>query len=153
MNKFTRIALAVATAFALGGGAAMAADTPATDSSKSLPQKAKDLFKSKFSKADKDNDGTLDKQESAAMPEVAAHFDAMDTDADGTVSRDEVKAYAKFAKEDKDKDGTLDKDEAKGWSQVSKNFESIDTDHEGTVSLAEINAYMMAQKSHSSDAK
>jgi Ca2+-binding EF-hand superfamily protein len=43
--------------------------------------------------------------------EVAANFDAMDTDKDGTVSRAEVKAYEKFAKKDKDADGTLDKGE------------------------------------------
>jgi len=58
----------VASAFALTAVFSFAADTPATDSSpsmtekiKELPEKAKDMMKSKFSKADKDHDGTLDK--------------------------------------------------------------------------------------------
>ena len=46
-----------------------------------------------FKKADKNNDGTLDKKEAKAMPHVAKNFDAIDTDHDGTVSLDEVHAY------------------------------------------------------------
>jgi len=130
-----------------------AADTAATDNSTSLPEKAKNLVKPKFNKADKDNDKTLDKDEAKAMPEVSANFDAMDTDKDGTVSRAEVKAYEKFAKKDKDADGTLDKGEAKLWWTVSHNFDAIDTDKDGTVSLAEINTYMMAKKEHSAAKK
>ncbi len=48
-----------------------------------------------FKKADKDNDGTLDKAEAKAMPNVARHFDAIDTDKDGTVSLEEVHTYMK----------------------------------------------------------
>ena len=46
-----------------------------------------------FKKADKDNDGTLDKKEAKSMPRVAKNFDAIDTDHDGTVSMDEVHSY------------------------------------------------------------
>jgi Ca2+-binding EF-hand superfamily protein len=48
-----------------------------------------------FKKADKDNDGTLDKEEAKAMPQVAKNFDAIDADKDGTVSLDEVHTYMK----------------------------------------------------------
>ena len=48
-----------------------------------------------FKKADKDNDGTLDRKEAKAMPHVAKHFDAIDTDKDGTVSLEEVHTYMK----------------------------------------------------------
>ena len=48
-----------------------------------------------FKKADKDNDGTLDRNEAKAMPEVAKNFDAIDADKDGTVSLDEVHTYMK----------------------------------------------------------
>ena len=34
-----------------------------------------------------DSDGTLDKEEAKAMPRVAKHFDAIDTDKDGTAGR------------------------------------------------------------------
>jgi Ca2+-binding EF-hand superfamily protein len=154
--KRTQIAMIFASAFALTAVSAFAADTSATDSSptltdkvKALPGKAKNLIKPQFSKADKDHDGTLDKDEAKAMPDVDANFDKIDTDKDGTVSRDEVKAYDQFAKRDKDSDGTLDKDEAKGWTSVSKNFDVIDADKDGTVSLVEVNTFMMTKKSNS----
>ena len=48
-----------------------------------------------FKKADKDSDGTLDKEEAKAMSHVAKNFDAIDTDKDGTVSLEEVHAFMK----------------------------------------------------------
>ena len=46
-----------------------------------------------FKSADKDNDGTLDKEEAKAMPNVAKNFDAIDADKDGTVSMDELHTF------------------------------------------------------------
>jgi Ca2+-binding EF-hand superfamily protein len=48
-----------------------------------------------FKKADKDNDGTLDKAEAKAMPRVSKNFEAIDTDKDGTVSLKEIHVYMK----------------------------------------------------------
>ena len=48
-----------------------------------------------FKKADKDNDGTLTKEEAKAMPRVAKNFDAIDADKDGTVSLEEIHAFMK----------------------------------------------------------
>ena len=48
-----------------------------------------------FKKADKDNDGTLDRKEAKAMPRVAKNFDAIDVDKDGTVSLEEVHTFMK----------------------------------------------------------
>lgn len=111
-----------------------------------------------FKKADKDNDGTLDKEEAKAMPRVSKNFDAIDADKDGTVSLDEVKAAmqqmrkgmhekgkAAFAKADKDNDGTLDKEEAKAMPRVAKNFDAIDGDKDGTVTMEEIHKFMQSQ--------
>jgi Ca2+-binding EF-hand superfamily protein len=111
-----------------------------------------------FKAADKDNDGTLDKEEAKAMPHIAKNFDAIDADHDGTVSMDEIKAAmtqarksmhekgkAAFDKADADHDGTLDKEEAKAMPRVAKNFDAIDADHDGTVSIDEIHAFMKAQ--------
>jgi Ca2+-binding EF-hand superfamily protein len=131
-----------------------AADTAATDPANSSTPKVKNPLKSNFSKADTDNDGTVDREEAKALPNnVAAHFDAIDTDKDGTVSRDELKVYNKVVKKDKDADGTLDKAEAKWWWTVSRHFDEIDADKDGTVSVAEINTYMSANKAYSADAK
>ena len=46
-----------------------------------------------FKKADRDNDGTLDKKEAKSMPRVAKNFDAIDTDSDGNVSKEEFQAW------------------------------------------------------------
>src|SRR5690242_7193480 len=86
-----------------------------------------------FKNADKDIDGTLDKNEAKAMPRVSKHFDEIDADKDGTISMDEMKASmehmrkamhekgkAAFKEADKDNDGTLDKEEAKAMPRVSK---------------------------------
>ena len=48
-----------------------------------------------FKKADKDNDGTLDRKEAKAMPRVSKNFNAIDVDKDGTVSLDEVHTFMK----------------------------------------------------------
>ena len=53
--------------------------------------KGRDAFK----KADKDNDGTLDRKEAKAMPRVSKNFNAIDVDKDGTVSLDEVHTFMK----------------------------------------------------------
>lgn len=111
-----------------------------------------------FKKADKDNDGTLTKDEAKSMPRVAKNFDAIDTDKDGTVSLAEIHAslmqkgkemhdrgMERFKAADKDKDGTLTKDEAKSMPRVAKNFDAIDTDKDGTVSEKEIHDFMKAQ--------
>jgi Ca2+-binding EF-hand superfamily protein len=49
----------------------------------------------RFKSADKDNDGTLTKDEAKAMPRVAKNFDAIDADKDGTVSEKEIHSYMK----------------------------------------------------------
>jgi Ca2+-binding EF-hand superfamily protein len=111
-----------------------------------------------FKKADKNNDGTLSKDEAKSMPRVAKNFDAIDADKDGTVSLDEIRssmkkigkemhdrAVERFKSADKDNDGTLTKDEAKAMPRVAKNFDAIDADKDGTVSEQEIHDYMKAQ--------
>lgn len=57
---------------------------------------------SDFGKADRDKNRTLDRAEATALPDVAAHFDAIDSDKDATVSNNEVKIYEKFTRKDKD---------------------------------------------------
>lgn len=111
-------------------------------------------FEQAFKAADKDGDGTLDREEAKALPRVAKHFDEIDADKNGTVSLEEIYASArkvaktmederraKFEAADKDKDGTLDREEAKALPRVAEHFDQIDTDKDGTVSPQEIKAY------------
>ncbi len=108
--KRSIISLLVAGLFAGTGTAALAdevkvdpkaAETPDSRGSNSKemtnPQgkTMHDKGEAAFKKADKDNDGTLDRKEAKAMPKVAKHFDAIDTDKDGTVSLEEVHTYMK----------------------------------------------------------
>jgi Ca2+-binding EF-hand superfamily protein len=43
--------------------------------------------------ADKDGDGKISRTESAALPRIAKHFDEIDTNKDGFVTMDELKAF------------------------------------------------------------
>jgi Ca2+-binding EF-hand superfamily protein len=128
----------------------------AADAANTSGNKMEEMFK----KADKDNDGTLTRDEAKALPRVAKNFDQIDTDKDGTVSLDEIYASAKkIAKEieardkakfdvaDKDHDGTLDRDEAKAFPRISQNFDKIDANKDGKVSQDEIKSYAKAQRS------
>ena len=78
-----------------------------------------------FEQADKDKDGTLDREEAKAV--CGEKFDVMDTDKDGTLTKEELNACGRkkhnehdklhqkrskeFAAADKDADGTLTKEE------------------------------------------
>jgi hypothetical protein len=46
-----------------------------------------------FRKADKDNDGTLDRKEAKKVRGVSKNFDAIDADKDGTVSMEEIDTW------------------------------------------------------------
>jgi Ca2+-binding EF-hand superfamily protein len=113
-----------------------------------------------FEQADKDKDGTLDREEAKAV--CGEKFDVMDTDKDGTLTKEELnvcgrkkhnehdklhqKRSKEFAAADKDADGTLTKDEAKQLKKVYKNFEVIDADKDGTVSRDEVHDFMHKTK-------
>jgi Ca2+-binding EF-hand superfamily protein len=116
-------------------------------------------MEARFKAADKDNDGSLTREEAKAMPRVAKNFDAIDADKSGTVTLAEIQAAMKkmvkeahdrnvehFKAADKDNDGSLTREEAKALPRVAKNFDAIDTDKSGTVTLKEIRAYMKAHR-------
>ena len=73
-----------------------------------------------FKAADKDGDGTLDREEAKAMPRIAKHFDRSDADKSGTVTAEELQAFMKQHmkkhrrdrgdREDRDTDRDDDKD-------------------------------------------
>ena len=51
-----------------------------------------------FKKADVNNDGKLTREEAKAMPRVLKNFDIIDTDQDGTVTLEEIRAAMAKAK-------------------------------------------------------
>lgn len=100
------------------------------------------VFAASVAKADKDNDGTLDKNEAKSIPMVAKHFDAIDVDKDGTVDQAEIDAFKVMAG-DKDNDGTLEPKEVK-HKGVLKAFKQLDGDNDGTLDAKEV--FMFFQK-------
>jgi Ca2+-binding EF-hand superfamily protein len=98
-----------------------------------------------MSKADSDNDKTLDLNE--VKTAAGAKFDALDKDQDGTVDANEVKGLigAKtFKAADPDNDGKLDKNEY--LALVEKLFKKADVDGDGTLDVKELrskNAHLL----------
>ncbi|HEV8646458.1 MAG TPA: calcium sensor EFh [Burkholderiales bacterium] len=112
-----------------------------------------------FKAADKNNDGSLTREEAKAIPRVAKTFDTIDADMSGTVTLAEIQVAMKtMAKEmhergverfkaaDRNGDGMLDREEAKAMSRVAHNFDAIDADKSGTVTGKEIHDYMKAHR-------
>lgn len=52
----------------------------------------KEKFAADFKAADKNGDGGLSKEEAAALPRIAQHFDQLDTNKDGVVTQEELQA-------------------------------------------------------------
>jgi Ca2+-binding EF-hand superfamily protein len=79
----------------------------------------------------------------SAKTSIAAFLTAADSDKDGTVTLDEVKAYAseRFKALETDKDGTLDKTELKGRLSAT-GFKSANTDADKTIDEAEFMGYV-----------
>jgi len=75
--------------------AAAAAPAPAADKPMHKEHGHHKRDDKRFAKANKDGDGKLDKEEAKAMPMVAKHFDEIDADKDGTVTREELHDYMK----------------------------------------------------------
>jgi Ca2+-binding EF-hand superfamily protein len=81
VSRFEARSLLLIASFTLGAaGSAFAQSTAA-------PAAAADAeVTAAFTKADKNADGKLSREEAAALPAVAANFDKVDADKDGTIS-------------------------------------------------------------------
>ena len=105
--------------------------------------------------ADRDGDKQLSKEEAKSMPHLDKHFDALDKNADGQVSKDEMRAEKKSKKDkreqraadkykhaDENHDGQISRDEAKtGMPRIAKDFDTIDANKDGNASKDEINSF------------
>jgi len=86
---------------------------------------------------DTDHDGTVDLNEVKAA--AAAVFERLDRDHDGTLDRRELRGRmdaAQFAAADPDHEGTLSRDEY--MAAVEMRFNAADTDHDGTLDAKEL---------------
>ena len=105
----------------------------------------------KLRAADTNGDGLISRQEAAALPMIAKNFDAIDTNHDGQLSMDEIKAYfqaqrqakaaAWFKKIDTDGDGRISKAEAQANApRLYAHFDQIDTNGDGYITPEELAA-------------
>jgi Ca2+-binding EF-hand superfamily protein len=125
---------------------------------------------SHFKKADADGNGTLSRAEvEKSMPRLAEKFDQVDTNKDGQLSRDEMKAWKKthkhahkkgnkadrqakaaerFKHADTNGDGKISRAEAeKNAPRLAKKFDAIDANKDGQLTQEELRAYRETKRS------
>ena len=109
-----------------------------------------------FASLDKDGDKRLSRAEAAGAPRMAEHFDAMDADKDGFLTREEMKAAheqrregrreemrqhaeQRFTAADTNHDDQIDPAEAKvAMPKAAENFTQLDVDKNGKLSRDEL---------------
>lgn len=125
---------------------------------------------SHFNKADADGNGTLSRAEvEKSLPRLAQKFDQIDTNKDGQLSRDEMKAGKKthkhahkkgnkadrqakaaerFKHADTNGDGKISRAEAeKNAPRLAKKFDAIDANKDGQLTQEELQAYRETKRS------
>jgi Ca2+-binding EF-hand superfamily protein len=120
-----------------------------------------------FKQVDANGDGAITHEEAlaAAHSHIEKEFATFDTNHDGQITQDEIKAVhaakraeveaqfdARFKQADANGDGQLSKDEAQAATPfVARAFDRLDTNKDGELSLDEIKAghAPMAQQHHS----
>lgn len=101
--------------------------------------------------ADTDGNGMLSRQEAAALPMIAKHFDEIDANGDGQVTMEELRAFhekhraaamaAHFKKIDIDGDGRISKAEAQANApRLFAHFDQLDANGDGFITPEELQA-------------
>ena len=124
---------------------------------------------SHFKKADADGNGTLSRAEvEKSVPRLSKKFDQIDTNKDGQLSRDEMKAWKKthkhahrkvdradrqaraaerFKHADANGDAKISRAEAEtNAPRLAKKFDTIDADKDGQLTQDELRAYREAKR-------
>jgi hypothetical protein len=110
-------------------------------------------FAARFKAADTDGNGMLSRQEAAALPRIAKHFDEIDANKDNQITAEELRAFHQKArgehgkhrgdmlkKLDTDGDGRISMQEAQAAPRLAEHFKDIDTNGDGFLSADELKA-------------
>ena len=130
---------------------AMAAD-------KAVNKELEAKFDQYFQMMDTDKSGKISKVEAQAKdPSLLEHFDEMDANHDGQLTKAEIKKALAAAekrqlqfvknleKADTDKNGKLSREEAKALPNMSANFDEIDSNQDGELVMQEITNFLRAK--------
>jgi len=112
-------------------------------------------FDQLFKAVDANGDGSISRQEAELKaPAMADGFDAIDTNHDDGLSKNEIKAFTaaldkkrrEFSQQlenaDKDKNGMLSREEAYAMPKLSEHFDEIDSNIDGQLVIKEIADYL-----------
>jgi len=149
--------LAAATLVALSSAAFAAPPCPAgaTPGSADCPMgghggKRGGQMQERLKAADTNQDGSISREESKALPRIAEQFDAIDANKDGQVTMDELRGFHQahrgehrgemWKKLDANGDGKLSKDEVANHPKLVQEFGAIDADKDGFLSAEELQA-------------
>ncbi len=109
----------------------------------------------RIAQLDKDKDGAISRAEAAGHPMLSKGFDAIDSNKDGKLSKEELQAQhqamrekhreradARFKAADKDGDGALSQQEADAAAreQAARMFERLDANKDGKLTQEEMRA-------------
>jgi Ca2+-binding EF-hand superfamily protein len=117
------------------------------------PQDRGGNFAERFKQADTDGNGMLSRQEAAALPMIAKHFDEIDANKDNQITQDELRAFHEkhrgergkhrgdfLKKLDTDGDGRISREEAKAAPRLLEHFDAIDANKDGFITAEEMKA-------------
>ena len=106
-------------------------------------------------KLDKDGDGMISREEATGHPMLVKHFDTIDANKDGRLSKEEMHAarkagrdkhkqdmQAKFKAADTNGDGAVSKQEAEAakLDKLTKHFDTLDANKDGKLTTEEMQA-------------
>ena len=87
--NYTFVAVLLSAGF---GASAVFAQTPIEPPKGERGDRAQKMHE-RLKAADKDGDGKISRAEAVALPRIAKHFDEIDTNKDGFITREELKAF------------------------------------------------------------
>ncbi len=133
--------------FALASQASEGATSP---DRKARHEEMKAHMLERFKAADTNGDGMISREEAnAGLPQLARHFDRINTGKNGLITMQEFEAAMKglhrrhhdaMTHLDKDGDGLISRDEAQAAPRLAKHFDVIDTNKDGFLSKDELAA-------------
>jgi Ca2+-binding EF-hand superfamily protein len=140
--------VAILTALGLGSAALLTfADQPQGPLGSPAAHPGHHAMGERLRAADTNGDGMISRDEAAALPRLAKHFDEIDANHDGQITREELKAHFQqmraehWKKLDTDGDGRISKAEAQANApRLAARFDQLDANGDGYLTPEELKA-------------